>query len=296
MPGAERRAAGAEMSLLSTRDEVRVLGRTDLQDFLALTARDPVVNVFAEYRARTTGLEPRWLGGEVWGRYREGRLAAACHVGANLVPVECDEEDAAAFAVRAVRTGRTAATIVGPAAAVGAFWAGVEHRWGKPRAVRPDQPHLELAGPGRVAPDPEVRRTVRGDLDLLYPACVAMYTEEVGVSPEAAGGADLYRTRVLQLINRGWSFARFDEGRVVFKAEVACATSSAAQVQGVWVAPDRRGEGLATRGMAAVAELVRQEIAPVVSLYVNEFNVSARRAYEHVGFAETARFSTIMFA
>ncbi len=122
-----------------------------------------------------------------------------------------------------------------------------------------------------------------------------MYTEEVGVSPELAGGADLYRTRVLQLVNRGWSFARFDEGRLVFKAEVACATPAAAQVQGVWVAPDRRGEGLATSGMAAVVELVRREVAPVVSLYVNEFNEPARRAYRRVGFTESARFTTIMF-
>lgn len=283
------------MSILGTRHDIRVLGRADLDDFLALTARDPVVNVFAEYRARTTGLEPRWLGGEVWGRYRDGELAAACHVGANLVPVQCDADDAAAFAARAVRIGRTTATIVGPSAAVDAFWSGVGSRWGRPRDIRTRQPHLEIAGEPSVAPDPAVRRTTRDDLDALYPACVAMYTEEVGVSPELAGGADLYRTRVLQLVNRGWSFARFDEGRLVFKAEVACATPAAAQVQGVWVAPDRRGEGLASSGMAAVVDLVRREVAPVVSLYVNEFNEPARRAYARVGFAESARFTTIMF-
>ena len=69
-----------------------------------------------------------------------------------------------------------------------------------------------------------MRRTTRKDMDELYPACVDMYTEEVGVSPEDGGGAELYRARVSQLMNRGWSFARFDDGRLVFKAEVACAT------------------------------------------------------------------------
>ncbi len=283
------------MSLLSIRDDVRVLGRQDLDDFLALTGRDPVVNVFAEHRARTTQLEPRWLGGEVWGRYRQGTLAAACHVGANLVPVECDPDDATAFAQRAVRTGRTTATIVGPAQAVDSFWAGVDQRWGDPREIRRDQPHLQLTGPATAEPDPQVRRTTKADLAELYPACVAMYTEEVGVSPETAGGADLYRTRVLQLVHRGWSFARFDDGRLVFKAEVACATPAAAQVQGVWVAPDRRGEGLATHGIAAVAQLIRAEVAPVVSLYVNDFNIPARRAYARAGFTESARFTTIMY-
>ena len=39
--------------------------------------------------------------------------------------------------------------------------------------------------------------------------------------------------------------------------------------------------------MAAVVEAIRAEIAPVASLYVNEWNLSARRAYEKAGFAET---------
>ena len=281
--------------MLGTRQGVRTLGPAALPAFLELVARDPVVNVFAEYRARSTRLEPRWLGGEMWGRYVDGELVAACHVGANLVPVQATADDAIAFGERAQSRGRTVSTIVGPNEAVEPFWGVVAPRWGRPREVRWSQPHMVISHDTAVAPDPEVRRTVRADLDALYPACVAMYTEEVGVSPEVGGGGDLYRARVLQLMSRGWSFARFEEGRVIFKAEVACATASAAQVQGVYVAPDRRGEGLAVSGMAAVVDIVRREIAPNVSLYVNDFNVPARRAYTTVGFVETNVFSTIMF-
>ena len=122
-----------------------------------------------------------------------------------------------------------------------------------------------------------------------------MYTEELGISPELTGGADTYRARVRQLISFGWSFARYEEGRVVFKAEVAFATAANAQVQGVWVTPDRRGQGLAAAGMAAVVANVRATIAPCVSLYVNEWNEPARRAYEQVGFRQTDVFSTLMF-
>jgi predicted GNAT family acetyltransferase len=281
--------------MLSTRQGIRPLHAGDLDAFLELTGRDPVVNVFAEYRARTTSLEPRWLGGEMWGRWSGGDLVAACHVGANLVPVQASSSDARAFAERALSRGRTVSTIVGPQTSVRAFWDVVGDVWNDPRDTRWHQPHLALDTAPAVEPDPLVRRTTRADLDVLYPACVAMYTEEVGISPETGGGAELYRARILQLISRGWSFARFDEGRLVFKAEVACATAHAAQIQGVYVAPDRRGEGLATRGMAAVAQIVRREIAPAVSLYVNDWNTPARRAYAKVGFTETARFSTIMF-
>ncbi|KAA1420797.1 GNAT family N-acetyltransferase [Nocardioides humilatus] len=281
--------------MLTTRHGVRVLAAADLDEFLALARRDPVVNVFAIHRAQTTSLEPRWLGGEMWGRYEGGELVAACHVAANLVPVQATPEDAVVFAERALARRRTASTIVGPQQAVLPFWETVGPAWGAPRDARWDQRHLVLAGEPEVDPDPGVRLTARTDLDVLYPACVAMYTEEVGVSPEIGGGSDLYRTRVVQLISRGWSFARFDRGELVFKAEVACATPDAAQIQGVWVPPHRRGEGLAVSGMAAVVAHVRQRISPAVSLYVNEWNAPARRAYERVGFRETARFATVMF-
>ncbi|WP_017933981.1 GNAT family N-acetyltransferase [Nocardioides sp. Iso805N] len=281
--------------MLTMRQGIRPLGPADLDAFLELTATDPVVNVFADYRARTTSLEPRWLGGEVWGRWVGGDLVAACHVGANLVPIAANEEDARAFAERALTRGRSVSTLVGPTAPVRAFWDTVAASWGRPREQRWVQPHLVLTGPPVVEPDPLVRRSTRADFDELYPACVAMYTEEVGVSPEIGGGGELYRARVLQLISRGWSFVRFEHGRLVFKAEVACASPYAAQIQGVYVVPDLRGQGLATRGMAAVAEIVRREIAPAVSLYVNEWNTPARAAYERVGFRQTATFATVMF-
>ncbi len=281
--------------MLTTRHGVRALTSADLDAFLALAGRDPVVNVFAVHRAMTTSLEPRWLGGEMWGRFEGRHLVSACHVAANLVPVEAGPDDMTAFAERALARRRTASTIVGPQDAVRTFWEQVSDYWAAPRDVRWDQRHLEIDGPPQVAPDPRVRISARTDLPVLYPACVAMYTEEVGVSPETGGSADLYRARVTQLISRGWSFARYDAGELVFKAEVACATPAAAQIQGVWVPPHRRGEGLATAGMAAVVELVRERIAPVVSLYVNDWNLSARAAYERVGFVETARFATVMF-
>lgn len=282
--------------MLTTSSGVRVLGPPDLDDFLALTARDPVVNVFVEYRARTTQLDRRWLGGEVLGRFVDGELVAALHVGANLVPVECGPEDLKAFASMLVPRRNQCATLVGPHTAVDGLWVLLERELGRPRETRWRQPHLELTGRPLVAADPGVRRTSQADMDALYPACVAMYTEEVGLSPESGGGAALYRARVSQLVSRGWSFARFDEdGRVLFKAEVACATPYAAQVQGVYVVPELRGQGLATAGMAAVVDMVRAEIAPTVSLYVNEWNDAARAAYDRVGFAETTRFSTVMF-
>jgi predicted GNAT family acetyltransferase len=274
-----------------------VLGPEDRDRFIALAEQDPVVNVFAAYRARLTNLDERWLGGQVWGRFEDGELVAGCHLAANLVPVQCTPEDVLAFTDAALRRRSSVGTIVGPAAVVGALWEELEPRWSRPREVRACQPHLEMRAASAVQPADDVRVTTPQDLEVLYPACVAMYTEEVGVSPESdSGGGGLYRARVQQLIGRGWSMASFDDRGVVFKAEVACVTPHAAQVQGVWVRPDRRGEGLAVSGMAAVvSHVLGGGIAPVVSLYVNEWNAPARAAYARVGFEQTATFATYMF-
>ncbi len=281
--------------MLRTQHGLRLLGPADLPAMAELLARDPVVNVFVDYRSRVTQLDPRWMGGEMWGYVEDGELVSACHAAANLVPVNATPDAIAAFAARGVRQRRRCSTIVGPADAVAGLWEHLSEHWSRPREFRWNQPHLEISGPPRVAPDPLVRRTTPADLEVLYPACVAMYTEEVGISPELGGGADMYRARVAQLISKGWSFARIEDGRVVFKAEVAAVSPYACQVQGVYVAPDRRGEGLATVGMAAVVDYALREIAPVISLYVNDHNHAARRAYAAVGFEQSAVFSTIMF-
>ena len=129
----------------------------------------------------------------------------------------------------------------------------------------------------------------------MLPACVAMFTEEVGVSPLAGGAAEAYRARVAELVRHGRAYARIDDGRVVFKAEIGAVSDGVCQVQGVWVAPEYRGLGLAAPGMSTVVQLARRDHARIVSLYVNDFNTVARRVYERVGFTDAGTFATVLF-
>jgi predicted GNAT family acetyltransferase len=122
-----------------------------------------------------------------------------------------------------------------------------------------------------------------------------MFTEEVGISPLTGDGGASYRSRVSELVRSGRAFARIEEGRVIFKAEVGAATPQSCQVQGVWVHPEYRGRGLAAPGMAAVVALARASISPVVSLYVNDFNTPGRATYKRAGFTEVGEFMSVLF-
>jgi hypothetical protein len=211
------------------------------------------------------------------------------------VPVSATPAAIAVFAERAVRQGRRCSSVVGPADQVGELWSQLRSFWGPPRDLRPVQPVMAISGRPLVPPDCAVRRVRPDEIDILMPACVAMFTEEVGVSPLSGDGGVSYRARVSELVRSGRAFARIEDGRVIFKAEVGAVTPQACQVQGVWVRPEDRGRGLAAPGMAAVVEQAHRSIAPLVSLYVNDYNLPARAAYLRTGFTEVGRFMSVLF-
>ncbi|HEV2344929.1 MAG TPA: GNAT family N-acetyltransferase [Actinocrinis sp.] len=282
--------------LLSPTSGVRVLDHTDLDEVLELLAHNPVDNAFIGARVETAGLDQWQLGGEMWGHYTGGRLTSLCFSGANLVPINATSEAVRAFADRARRQGRRCSSIVGPRGAALDLWSYLAPHWHPAREVRPNQPVMALREPSAtVPPDFRIRAVHPAQLDVLMPACVAMFTEEVGVSPVAADGGRMYRQRVAELINAGRAFAWIDNDEVVFKAEIGAVTRAVCQIQGVWVNPRYRGRRISEGGMAAVVEYALRDFAPVVSLYVNDFNLPARASYHRVGFRDVSEFASVLF-
>jgi predicted GNAT family acetyltransferase len=274
---------------------VRPLESADRDEALALCRRDPVAAVLAGAFVEALGSAPRSV--PLLGVVGGGRLVALCWSGANLVPVAAGPEAIQAIADAQRRRGRRCSSIVGPAEQVLPLWDLLRPWWSTPREVRPDQPSLAIARDPLLEGDPAVRRSRPEDFDVLFPACVAMFTEEVGYSPVIGGNA--YESRVRELIGTGRSFVRIDRGprgpRVVFKAELGAVALGVAQVQGVWVDPEYRGRGIAQAGMAAVVRAALAEVAPTVSLYVNSFNSAALAVYRRVGFEQVGTYATVLF-
>jgi predicted GNAT family acetyltransferase len=274
---------------------LRLLSDRDLDEVLGLCDRDAITNVFVSSRVHAAGVDPGRLGAQMWGYLESGRMTSLCYSGANLVPVAATSGAVAAFAERARLQGRRCSSIVGPADAVTELWSLLAPYWGRPREIRAVQPVMAISTDPLVPPDPQVRLVRPDELDTLLPASVAMFTEEVGVSPIGPDGGAAYRARVAELIRARRSYARIEHGQVVFKAEIGAVTPLACQVQGVWVPPELRGRGHAARGMAAVVTEALRSVAPVVSLYVNDFNAPARAAYRRVGFTQAGTFMSVLF-
>jgi predicted GNAT family acetyltransferase len=276
----------------------RVLDEGDERAVHRLLATDPVAACVLAGRVEVSGTAAAALGAPLWGFGTGRELDAVCLAGANLIPFAvpgAERAAAVAFAERARRAGRRCSTIVGPAASVAPLWELLAPVWGPARDHRPSQPLLAIDGPSAVTPETRVRPVRPAELEILFPAAVAMFTEEVGVSPLRVDGGAGYRSRVAELVRAGQSLAWIEDGQVLFKAEIGAVSRAACQVQGVWVAPPHRGRGIGTAGTAAVVEYARTAIAPVVSLYVNDFNAPARAAYQRVGFREVGRYASVLF-
>jgi len=273
----------------------RILTAADAPVVRELVAADPVGNVFVASRV-DAGVLNATSAGLLWG-WPASRPRALLYVGANMVPVASDLDALWAF-VEAAGRRRTCQSIVGPSWLAWPLWQGLAERWGSAyqavREVRRHQPVMSLSGPPLCPADRRVRPIRPAEFPSYLDASVAMYTEEVGNDPLAQGAGSGYRAYCRSLVDSGRALGIVEDGKVIFKSDIGAASGTVAQIQGVWLDPELRGRGLAAPAMAAVVEYVLAQYA-TASLYVNDFNRRAIRAYERVGFSTVGEFATVLY-
>jgi len=139
--------------------------------------------------------------------------------------------------------------------------------------------------------EPGLRLATVVDLEPLADLAARAYLEETGLDPLVSMGEG-YLRHIAKNIEEQSSYVLEAGGRLVFKADLSARCPIGAQIVGVFTEPDRRGEGIARRG---VAEMVRRLTAgdgavPAVCLFVRENNLAARRAYERAGFVPSMHY------
>ncbi|HRW19795.1 MAG TPA: GNAT family N-acetyltransferase [Dermatophilaceae bacterium] len=280
--------------MLRTQSPVRALTPADRDEALALCARNPAANVFVAARIEEGALYSQ--PGSVLGYHVGSELRGLAWASANLVPVECDVEAIDAIAHRVRRWRRQCASIFGPTDQVAGLWLRLAPQWGPPRTIRQEQPLLTM----RVLPppwdgpaDPRVRVARLDEIDLVMPAAAAMFTDEIGYPP-FVGSSAAYRSVIAGLIRAGRTLLWAEGSRVLFKADIGSVGVGAAQIQGVWLAPQLRGRQLAAPLMAAVTAHVLTHVAAEATLYVNDFNLPARRTYDTLGYQRVGTFTTVL--
>ena len=251
-----------------------------LDQILDFCAQEPIERVFLEDIARR-GL------GRFSALAEDGRLAALCHIGANVVP----SGDGCAYFADAAARGQ-ARMIIGEERAVDELWDEARGRMPKPRDDRPGQPVYVLDEPPEPG-DTGLRRATVEDLDLLVPACAAAHREEIGIDP-LRRDPEGFRWRTRAQIDEGRSWLWLEDDVILFKAEASAWTPTAVQLQQVWVDPGVRNRGYASRALRDLCRLLLERV-PAVCLFVRPENAPAIRVYDGIGMRRTISYRSLIF-
>lgn len=253
-------------------------------------ARAPYENVFLAHLVRYERAASARNG--LFAAVADGKIAGVAAFGRQLV-LAADPPALRAFADLAERR-RGERMIVGPRAAVGAFWNLVRDRRPSPRLIRErqlvmalDAAHLRPAGDAA-----RVRKARAADWTGVVEASAQMIEHELEYDPRRTLPEFAAGVRAMIEAERWW--VGESAGRLCFFCSIGPWCDVTTQLQGIWVPPELRGRGLATASLAAIcARLLR--IVPTLSLYVNDFNEPAIALYRRVGFTHVGDFQTLLF-
>jgi predicted GNAT family acetyltransferase len=138
---------------------------------------------------------------------------------------------------------------------------------------------------------PSLRRAVAEEIDFVLPVQAEMAVEESGVDPRQVD-PEGFRKRCLRRVEQGRTWVAFEDGELMFKADVISETPEVIYLEGVWVNEEKRSQGY---GASCMSDLSRALLRRTKSLclLVNYKNSGAQAFYRKCGFQFRATYLTI---
>jgi len=214
--------------------------------------------------------------GDLLGWFPGGVLAGVALLGPTTL-LSCG--DAAALRWLGRQAG-TISQVMAPRAMVGAFLSEIAQR--PPDLERPALLGLSLSEAPTAESSALLRRGRPEDLGLLRPHCRAVTIEELGVDPEE-WQSEAFVGGLRRRLELGRELVWTRGETLLFRAGIGAVGPAAALIEGVWVPPEQRRQGIARAAMAAVA----RSLIPLhgrVALFVAPENQPARALYAELGF------------
>ena len=282
-PGATARAGGPwGVTLMREGEECEAL------DFLS---RRPLDTVIMAGFIRDGGLESPCHRGSFYAcRDAAGALAGVALIG-HVTLFEVRHGDALLALARSARPTHDLHAVVGEREAVKLFRA---HHAGLAGAGARVRREMFLVRRESVEAGGWVQGLCPATLDQLpeiVSASADMVEGATGVNPLIGDPAG-FRERTARRVERGRVWAWFDEGRLVFKIDVAAETPEAIYVEGVYVNPAARGRGHGVRCFAQLTNILLRR-ADAVCLMVDEDNAAALALYHRLGFVTHCAYDRV---
>ena len=137
----------------------------------------------------------------------------------------------------------------------------------------------------------EIRNADIDQLEEVAAAQAEIAFTECGVDPMKADREGFLK-RVARRIEQGRVFSVYEDGKLIFKADIIAQTAETIYLEGIYVHPDHRGAGVGSRCLSALTlQLFSQ--AEHICLLSNVDFAAAHRAYEKAGYQRTGECVTL---
>jgi len=137
----------------------------------------------------------------------------------------------------------------------------------------------------------EVRNAKVEELEMIAEAHAEVAFIESGVDPMEKDREGFLR-RCLRRIEKGRTFVVTENGKLIFKADIVAETDDVVYLEGIYVAPEMRGQGIGSKCLSKLS-LQLLERAGHICLLSNVDFKGAHRSFEKAGYKNTDKCQTI---
>ena len=137
----------------------------------------------------------------------------------------------------------------------------------------------------------DVRLAQPEELEPIAEAHAEVTFIESGKDPLATDREGFLR-RVARRIEMGRTYVVFEEGRLIFKADVIAEADGIVYLEGVYVAEEFRGQGIGSKCLSKVNRMLLEK-GEKVCLLSNERFTHAHRSFQKAGYRITGRCTTL---
>ena len=273
-------------------NRLQMLTDANRREVLEFLRKRPVHTVVMMSFVQDNGLENADNRGKFYGyRNLKGMLEGVALIGHTTL-IEARSEDAlVAFAIAAKTSATPIHIVMSDGDTTERFWqyfAGANH---EPRLVCTEL-LFELKFPFLVQNCKWDVRTAKADeLEQIAEAHAEVAFIESGVDP-LKKDREGFLKRTLRRIEKERTFVVFDNGKLVFKADIVAETEDVIYLEGIYVAPEHRGQGIASSCLSKLSRKLVSRVQNICLLSNIEFK-NAHRSFLKAGYKNTDRSQTI---
>lgn len=287
-----KEAIHAFIQVVPDMNRLHLLTETNRAEVLEFLNECPVQTVVMMSFIQDNGLESSDNRGKYYGyRNLEGSLEGVALIGHSTLIESRSTDSLMAFALAARQSETPIHLIISNNGTTEIFWRYFSGDNRKPRLVCKEL-LFEISFPFPVQKcEWDVRLAKPEELEPIAEAHAEIAFIESGVDP-LVRDREGFLKRALKRIEKERTFVVFENGKLIFKADIVAQTSDVFYLEGIYVAPEMRGKGIGSKCLSKLSlELLNHK--QHICLLSNVDLKSAHRSFEKAGYKNTDTYTTI---